>query len=121
MPLLEGCVASAIRVSERLGGERPWKVDGSETCVWSKTDDDLDLGLVDRYLDGNLRAGQKEPGIISSIVVSFFLVYLRLILFLLTKSLGVYRASVHQPRLVLEDKLDDIEMEEVFLGQDFIK
>jgi uncharacterized protein len=54
MPLLEGCVASSVRVAERLGVRRPWSPAGRECLPWSKDEDLLPTGIVNRFINDEL-------------------------------------------------------------------
>ena len=89
MPLLEGCVASAVRVAERLGVKRPWNLVDNECSVWKELDDELELGLVDRYFNGELCTREAETPFYLKVVYAFAFVYLQLTLLLTDKTLGV--------------------------------
>jgi predicted NAD/FAD-binding protein len=76
MPLLEGCVASSVRVAERLGIQRPWKLTENECKPWSKSEELLEVGLVDRFLSNDLCVEKSKSGVMKSIVLAFMHVYL---------------------------------------------
>lgn len=121
MPLLEGCVASAIRISERLGLPRPWDLEGEESAPWKKEDDLLERSLVERYLNGDLSANdpREERGFLWIMLVSFCLVYLQLFLLSLTKALGVRKALklAYQPPINVVPAVKSAHREIEFLSE----
>ena len=102
MPLLEGCVTSAIRIAERMGLARPWTPCGGESASWCKEDDLLERSLVERYLNDDLSAENENRGFVFGIITSFLLVYLHLTLFTITKMLGFRKTLVYSKPNILK-------------------
>ncbi|KAJ2997782.1 hypothetical protein HDV02_005151 [Globomyces sp. JEL0801] len=91
MPLLEGCVASAIRVAERIGIPRGWEPEGRECLPWTAESEDK-RGLVERYLSNDLTASQPKRGTVIQLLANIGLVYLKFQLDILTGIIGFYRS-----------------------------
>jgi predicted NAD/FAD-binding protein len=83
MPLLEGCVASACRISERFGIARPWAVEGPEAQVWEETDL-AEQPLVERFLNGQIAVDPTKE----SLFLPFYLVWIRSFLFITNMLVG---------------------------------
>ncbi|KAJ3255556.1 hypothetical protein HK103_006192 [Boothiomyces macroporosus] len=90
MPLLEGCVASAVRCSERLGLERPWVPEGYEALPWSPADDTLETGIVERFLRNELVANKDQKlSLFSKLYNQIMIYYIGLFMWSTTTLIGL--------------------------------
>jgi hypothetical protein len=89
MPLLEGCVASSVRVGERLGVQRPWEPKGRECKPWSKEEESDPIDFVDRFLNDDLCVEKPKESLLWRIVKPIVLINIKLYMFTVSTIVGL--------------------------------